>query len=202
MEPQTQQPTEDGGRNKAVGSSANMLCRRSSTRWTPTPDQIRILNELFYNKGVRSPTVEQVQRICFQLKRYGKIKDKNVFYWFQNHKVLDKQKKKFTSNVHVPMQRSGFVGNGTNWTPEDKYINFGSSAFVSASSAGVSGSIKEIETLPLFPMHGEDIFGNMKTTSEGGSGYGYYSGGSGGYNGGSRISLELSLNSSGSVDLD
>ncbi|PRQ36177.1 hypothetical protein RchiOBHm_Chr4g0388561 [Rosa chinensis] len=48
---------------------------------------------------------------------------------------------------------------------------------------------QEIETLPLFPMHGEDIFGNMKTISEGG----------GGYNGGSRIFLELILNSYGST---
>ncbi|XP_024190600.1 protein WUSCHEL-like [Rosa chinensis] len=60
---------------------------------------------------------------------------------------------------------------------------------------------QEIETLPLFPMHGEDILGNLKTTFEGGSGYGYYSGGLGSYNGGSHISLELSLNPSGAADL-
>ncbi|XP_061999524.1 uncharacterized protein LOC133716899 [Rosa rugosa] len=60
---------------------------------------------------------------------------------------------------------------------------------------------QEIETLPLFPMHGEDIFSDLKTTSEGGSGYGYCSGGSGGYNGGSHVSLELSLNPSEAADL-
>ncbi|XP_061996563.1 protein WUSCHEL-like, partial [Rosa rugosa] len=131
--------TEDGGSNKVAGSSANRLCRQSSTRWTATTDQIRILKELYYNKGVRSPTVEQVQRICLQLKRYGKIEGKNVFYWFQNHKARERQKKRFTSDVHVPMQRSGLVGNGngTNWKPEDQYINFGSSASTSVSSAGV-----------------------------------------------------------------
>ncbi|XP_062027677.1 protein WUSCHEL-like, partial [Rosa rugosa] len=179
MEPQTQQPTEDGGSNKAAGSSANMFCRRSSTRWTPTTDQIRIIKELYYNKGVRSPNAEQVQRIYLQLKRYGKIKCKNVFYWFANYKAWEKQRKRSTSDVHVPMQRLGPVGNGTNWKPEDQYINFGSSASASASSAGVIafngqmgnysgyGSMNmEIETLPLFPMHGEDIFGNMKTTSD------------------------------------
>lgn len=52
----------------------------------------------------------------------------------------------------------------------------------------------EIETLPLFPMHGEDING-FKTNSQ----YGYYSGwyrpDNGGSSGGSRTSLELSLNS-------
>lgn len=120
MEPQ---PTEDG--NRAAGGSANMVCRQSSTRWTPTTDQIRILKELYYNKGVRSPSAEQIQRICLQLKRYGKIEGKNVFYWFQNHKARERQKKRFTSDVHVPMQRSGLVGNAncTNWKPEDQYMN-------------------------------------------------------------------------------
>ena len=178
-----------------------MLCRRS--RWTPTTDHIRILNELFYNKGVRSPTVEQVERIYLQLKWYGKIEFKNVYFWFVNQRAREKRKKRSTSDVHVPMQRSGLVGNGngTNWKPEDQYINFGSSAPASASSAGVMiafngqmgnyggyGSMNmEIETLPLFPMHGEDIFGNMKTTSDGGGGHG----------GGSHISLELSLSCEG-----
>ncbi|XP_062011861.1 protein WUSCHEL-like [Rosa rugosa] len=193
MEPQTQQPTEDGGSNKAVGSSANMHCRRSSTRWAPTTDQIRILKE-FYDNGGKNPTPEQIQRITLQLKRYGQVENKNVFYWFQNHKSRERQKKKLTSDVHVPMQRSGLVDGSIN-------LNFGSTC-----SAGVGGSImeqrgedhQEIETLSLFPMHGEDI-GNKKTTSEGGSSYDDYSGG--GYNGGSRIFLELSLNSSGSADL-
>ncbi|XP_024163860.1 protein WUSCHEL [Rosa chinensis] len=169
MEPQTQQPTKDGGSNKAAGSSANMLCRWSSTRWTPTTDQIRILNELFYNKVVRSLTAKQIQRICLQLKWYGNIKSRNVYYWFGNHRAQEKQKKKITSDVHVPMQRSWLVGNGngTNWKPEDQYINFGSSASASASSAcvmiafnrkmgnyGGYGSMNtEIETLPLFPIH-------------------------------------------------
>ncbi|XP_062005672.1 WUSCHEL-related homeobox 5-like [Rosa rugosa] len=169
-----------------------MLCSRSSTRWTPTPDQIRILNDLFYSKGVRSPTVEQVQRICFHLRPYGQIEAKNVFYWFQNHKARDKRKKKITSDIHVPMKRSGLVGGSIN-------LNFGSTSSTVMEQRGEDH--QAIETLPLFPMHSEDILGNMKTTSEGGGGYGNYSSGWGGYGGGSRISLELSLNSSGSVDL-
>lgn len=54
----------------------------------------------------------------------------------------------------------------------------------------------EIETLPLFPMHGEDIngFTNMKSQSD--HGYWYYSE-NGNINGASRTSLELSLNSYG-----
>ncbi|PRQ30805.1 putative transcription factor Homobox-WOX family [Rosa chinensis] len=158
-----------------------MLCRRS--KWTPTTDQIRILKELFYNKGVRSPTVEQVQRIYLQLKWYSKIEFKNVYFWFVNQRAREKQKKTSTSDVHVPMQRSGLVGGSIN-------LNFGST-----SSADVGGSImeqrgedhQEVKTLPLFPIHSEDIFGNMKTTSDGGGGHG----------GGSYISLELSLSCEG-----
>ncbi|PRQ35426.1 putative transcription factor Homobox-WOX family [Rosa chinensis] len=116
-----------------------MLCRQSSTGWAPTYDQIRILKELYYNEGVRSPTVEQIQRVSLQLKQYGKIESKNIFYWFENQRAREKQKKKITSDVHVPMKRSRLVGNGngSNWKPEDQYINFGSSASASASSAGV-----------------------------------------------------------------
>ncbi|XP_024164115.1 protein WUSCHEL-like [Rosa chinensis] len=223
MEPQTLQPTEDGGSNKAVESSANMLPRWSGTRWTPTTDQIRILKELYYDKGVKSPTAEHIQRICLQLNQYGKVEGKNVFFWFQNLKARERQQKRLTSDVHVPMQRSGLAGGSIN-------LNFGSTSstgidgsidlnFGSTSSTGVGGSIdlnvdpyssssfssstkdhQEIETLPLFPMHGEDIFGNMKTTSEGGSGYGYHFSGWGGYNDGSRNSLELSLDCSGAAD--
>ncbi|GMN29117.1 hypothetical protein TIFTF001_002317 [Ficus carica] len=75
-----------GGNNKGGGTT--FLCRQSSTRWTPTSDQIRILKDLYYNNGVRSPSAEQIQRISARLRQYGKIEGKNVFYWFQNHKAL------------------------------------------------------------------------------------------------------------------
>ncbi|XP_024178484.1 protein WUSCHEL-like [Rosa chinensis] len=161
-----------------------MHCKQSNTRWLPTRDQIRILKELYDDKGVKSPTVEQVQRITLQLKWYGEIENKNVFYWFQNQRAREKLKNnKLTSDVQVPKQRSELVGGSNN-------LNFGST-----SSAGVGGSImeqrgddhQEIKTLPLFPMQSEDIIGNMKTTSDGGGGHG----------GGSYISLKLSLSCEG-----
>ncbi|CAA2963497.1 WUSCHEL [Olea europaea subsp. europaea] len=97
-----QQGNEDGG-NK----SSNFLCRQSSTRWTPTTEQIRILKDLYYNNGVRSPSAEQIQRISAKLRQYGKIEGKNVFYWFQNHKARERQKKRFPSTTpsasDVPM---------------------------------------------------------------------------------------------------
>ena len=83
-----------GGANKS-----SFLCRQSSSRWIPTTDQIRILRDLYYNCGVRSPSAEQIQRISARLRQFGKIEGKNVFYWFQNHKARERQKKRLTVDV-------------------------------------------------------------------------------------------------------
>ncbi|PRQ49778.1 putative transcription factor Homobox-WOX family [Rosa chinensis] len=186
MEQQTQQQIEDGGNNQAAGTN---------NRWAPTPPQLRILKGLYYDKGFKYPTPEQIQEICLHLKQYGQIEDKNVFFWFQNLKARERQKLKEFRNVPVGGSLDlNFGSTGSTSTDRSIDLNFGSRV-----GYGADGLImeqrgeyhQEIETLPLFPMHGEDIFGNMKTTSEGGSGYG----------GDSRISLELSLNSYGNADI-
>lgn len=64
-----------------------------SSRWNPAPEQLRALEEL-YRRGTRTPSAEQIQNITAQLKRYGKIEGKNVFYWFQNHKARERQKRR------------------------------------------------------------------------------------------------------------
>ncbi|KAF9678204.1 hypothetical protein SADUNF_Sadunf07G0010700 [Salix dunnii] len=214
MEPQQQQHQQQPDEDNNGGAKGNFLCRQTSTRWTPTADQIRILKELYYIKGVRSPNGAEIQQISARLRKYGKIEGKNVFYWFQNHKARERQKKIFTNEV--PMQQR------TAWKPEDYYSYKYSNRFSSSSAntgavtvgqrdiygygsvtmqekifwncsvpAGGSnigaggGSMSnpnygsglaisphsssytvfdqdqeadaEIETLPLFPMHGEDI---------------------------------------------
>ncbi|KAJ4977823.1 hypothetical protein NE237_008603 [Protea cynaroides] len=63
----------------------------ASTRWSPTPEQLMILEEL-YRRGIRTPTASQILHITTHLSLYGKIEGKNVFYWFQNHKARDRQK--------------------------------------------------------------------------------------------------------------
>ncbi|GLT44580.1 hypothetical protein SLA2020_184660 [Shorea laevis] len=141
MDPQQQPPNEDASGGSCKGGS--FLCRQSSTRWTPTTDQIRILKELYYNNGVRSPSAEQIQKISARLRQYGKIEGKNVFYWFQNHKARERQKKRFTTSSDVPMQRSS-VANAS-WKPEDPLIhsnkfpsiNHTGYSLASSSSAGV-----------------------------------------------------------------
>ncbi|KAL6518113.1 hypothetical protein OROMI_033814 [Orobanche minor] len=62
-----------------------------SSRWNPTPEQLLTLEEL-YRRGTRTPSAEQIQQITSQLRQYGKIEGKNVFYWFQNHKARERQK--------------------------------------------------------------------------------------------------------------
>ncbi|GJY78348.1 WUSCHEL-like protein [Tanacetum coccineum] len=89
--------------NISGGTTSNYLCRQSSSRWTPTSDQIRILKELYYTNGIRSPTADQIQKIAARLRHYGKIEGKNVFYWFQNHKARERQKKRFTPTAPTPL---------------------------------------------------------------------------------------------------
>ncbi|XP_061343654.1 WUSCHEL-related homeobox 1-like [Gastrolobium bilobum] len=64
-----------------------------SSRWNPTPEQLRALEEL-YRRGTRTPSAEQIQHITAQLRKFGKIEGKNVFYWFQNHKARERQKRR------------------------------------------------------------------------------------------------------------
>ncbi|PRQ15908.1 putative transcription factor Homobox-WOX family [Rosa chinensis] len=74
-----------------------------SSRWNPTPEQLRALEEL-YRRGTRTPSAEQIQQITAQLRRYGKIEGKNVFYWFQNHKARERQKRRRQMESHDDLQ--------------------------------------------------------------------------------------------------
>ncbi|RZC44829.1 hypothetical protein C5167_037772 [Papaver somniferum] len=114
---------EDSGSGSSSSSncknSSSLLCRQNNTcsttttaRWTPTSDQIRILKDLYYNNGVRSPTAEQIQRISAKLRQYGKIEGKNVFYWFQNHKARERQKKRFTLDMAAMQQQRSSTSSG------------------------------------------------------------------------------------------
>ncbi|GMH04215.1 hypothetical protein Nepgr_006054 [Nepenthes gracilis] len=69
---------------------------RKCGRWNPTAEQVKILTDLF-RSGLRTPTTDQIQKISSQLSFYGKIESKNVFYWFQNHKARERQKRRRVS---------------------------------------------------------------------------------------------------------
>ncbi|KAH0851965.1 hypothetical protein HID58_094335 [Brassica napus] len=61
-----------------------------SSRWNPTPDHLKALEEI-YQQGTRTPSADHMKQITAQLRRYGKIEAKNVFYWlkFQNTKPVN-----------------------------------------------------------------------------------------------------------------
>lgn len=73
-----------------------------SSRWNPTPEQLRALEDL-YRRGTRTPNADQIQHITSQLRRYGKIEGKNVFYWFQNHKARERQKRRRQMESAAPV---------------------------------------------------------------------------------------------------
>ncbi|XP_058108161.1 WUSCHEL-related homeobox 1 isoform X1 [Magnolia sinica] len=116
-----------------------------SSRWNPTPEQLRTLEDL-YRRGTRTPTADQIQYITAQLRRYGRIEGKNVFYWFQNHKARERQKRKRRIEVAaaaernaeseerkdlVEMSRKGFEAEGCKSWPSP--TNFSTIAEESAS---------------------------------------------------------------------
>lgn len=68
-------------------------------RWNPTAEQVKVLTDLF-RAGLRTPSTDQIQKISNQLSFYGKIESKNVFYWFQNHKARERQKRRRVSKDH------------------------------------------------------------------------------------------------------
>ncbi|KAK8490889.1 hypothetical protein V6N13_090512 [Hibiscus sabdariffa] len=75
-----------------------------SSRWNPTPEQLLTLEEL-YRRGTRTPSASQIQQIAARLRRFGKIEGKNVFYWFQNHKARERQKRRRQLNKTPDEQR-------------------------------------------------------------------------------------------------
>ncbi|KAL8110955.1 WUSCHEL-related homeobox 1-like [Apium graveolens] len=76
-----------------------------SSRWNPTAEQLQMLEDL-YRRGTRTPSTEEIQEITAQLRRYGKIEGKNVFYWFQNHKARERQKRRRQLESTQPFDHS------------------------------------------------------------------------------------------------
>ncbi|XP_057439868.1 WUSCHEL-related homeobox 5-like isoform X2 [Lotus japonicus] len=108
-------------------------------RWNPTTEQVKLLTELF-RAGLRTPSTDQIQKISNQLSFYGKIESKNVFYWFQNHKARERQKRRKVSydEKDVVIRRDNFMN---------------ASPLSIAEMYQVSEPDRMIETLPLFPLN-------------------------------------------------
>ncbi|KAK3017253.1 hypothetical protein RJ639_005541, partial [Escallonia herrerae] len=110
-------------------------------RWNPTAEQVKVLTELF-RSGLRTPSTDQIQKISSQLSFYGKIESKNVFYWFQNHKARERQKRR-----RIVVE-------------DDENVDILRHDKVSVSSTKHYGEVNQVfepgrvmETLQLFPLN-------------------------------------------------
>ncbi|CAJ2653332.1 unnamed protein product [Trifolium pratense] len=120
------------------GSSSNSSGTKCG-RWNPTTEQVKLLTELF-RAGLRTPSTDQIQKISNQLSFYGKIESKNVFYWFQNHKARERQKRR---KVSFDDDKDVFIHRDHN------SINASTQRFVEMYSE----PDRVIETLELFPLN-------------------------------------------------
>ncbi|XP_010262794.1 PREDICTED: WUSCHEL-related homeobox 5-like [Nelumbo nucifera] len=124
-----------GGCHAAGGGGGGTKCGR----WNPTAEQVKVLTDLF-KSGLRTPSTDQIQKISTQLSFYGKIESKNVFYWFQNHKARERQKRK-----RVSVDDQDFIDRAVDKVlPATKH-------FVEVDL--VSEPERTIETLQLFPLN-------------------------------------------------
>ncbi|QCE01310.1 hypothetical protein DEO72_LG7g2607 [Vigna unguiculata] len=121
------------------GSTTSSATGTKCGRWNPTTEQVKLLTELF-RSGLRTPSTDQIQKISTQLSFYGKIESKNVFYWFQNHKARERQKRRKVSfddnDVVIRRQNS-----------------FNTSSQSLADMHRVSEPDRVVETLQLFPIN-------------------------------------------------
>ncbi|PIA59320.1 hypothetical protein AQUCO_00400311v1 [Aquilegia coerulea] len=122
-----------GGRNG--GNEGGTKCGR----WNPTAEQVKVLTDLF-RSGLRTPSTDQIQNISSQLSFYGKIESKNVFYWFQNHKARERQKRR---RISVDDHRPSVID------PEEKSLL----PKYFAEMNQVTEPERVIETLQLFPLN-------------------------------------------------
>ncbi|KAK7305846.1 hypothetical protein VNO77_43758 [Canavalia gladiata] len=127
-------------RGGSVGGNSGSTTGTKCGRWNPTTEQVKLLTELF-TSGLRTPSTDQIQKISTQLSFYGKIESKNVFYWFQNHKARERQKRRKLSFDDKDVIR------------REKSMSMNSSTQNFAQLYQVSEPERVIETLQLFPLN-------------------------------------------------
>ncbi|XP_027343395.1 WUSCHEL-related homeobox 2-like [Abrus precatorius] len=149
-----------------------MESRNPSVRWSPTKEQISILENL-YKEGIRTPNADQIQEITCRLRVYGHIEGKNVFYWFQNHKARQRQKEKQqSSGISFYPQQPKVLTHGSINSRTEKVVPLGMPKFRDGSQiykqlhqkvSDYNFSISKPQTLTLFPLHPTGILEGRTT---------------------------------------
>ncbi|CAN8269458.1 unnamed protein product [Cochlearia groenlandica] len=122
-------------------------------RWNPTVEQLKVLTDLF-RAGLRTPTTDQIQKISMELSFYGKIESKNVFYWFQNHKARERQKRRKLSLDFDHQYRQ-----------DNEHISYHQSLTRDLYEINEEEEERVIETLQLFPVNSYEESKLEKTRS-------------------------------------
>ncbi|KAI3928283.1 hypothetical protein MKW98_023884 [Papaver atlanticum] len=78
-----------------LSRKGNNKIKFDDTLWSPSPEQIRIL-EMLYNGGLRSPTVQQIEQITSQLIQYGKVELTDVCIWFKTREDQERWEKQLS----------------------------------------------------------------------------------------------------------
>ncbi|KAK9271034.1 hypothetical protein L1049_026623 [Liquidambar formosana] len=71
----------------------------SRQRWTPTPVQLQILEQIF-DQGNGTPSKQKIKEMTNELTQHGPISETNVYNWFQNRRARSKRKQS------VPVQNN------------------------------------------------------------------------------------------------
>ncbi|KOM58045.1 hypothetical protein LR48_Vigan11g107800 [Vigna angularis] len=81
----------------------DMEAKTVQKRWRSTPEQIRILLNIF-NHGIINPNRDQVREITGRLQEYGEVGEYSVYCWFQNHgnRVKNRGRQQDVPSTSVP----------------------------------------------------------------------------------------------------
>nr|ALK82457.1 wuschel-like homeobox 13B [Selaginella kraussiana] len=85
---------------------ATIMMHKSSSRqrWTPSQNQLHILERLF-KQGNGTPNRQRIKEITSELSQHGQISETNVYNWFQNRKARAKRKQRHLVSSAAQLQQ-------------------------------------------------------------------------------------------------
>ncbi|XP_057820895.2 WUSCHEL-related homeobox 8-like [Cryptomeria japonica] len=132
----------DQGKSMVESTSNGHLPKR----WKPNLEQRRILESIFAT-GTKNTRRERIAQITAVLQQYGRVEQRNVFYWFQNANNRNKLCISKRTPIYGTTKSSLFGPKKANeiFLKEEEE----SGRFQRNSPTDVS----ELATLQLFPLH-------------------------------------------------